>query len=142
MSQINNIDSLMRSVFCVHFYPFSPPLTTAHQPIHTHPHTPFTHTPTRPHADTHTHSHNRMHTPPPSLPHPSFPTTHTTPHSRSHANTCKQAHKCHTGAVSQWSFACHQSILPTCEQQRVPVRPKTLIMEHVTHMNEACHTYE
>ena len=63
-----------------------------------------------------------------SLPHPSFPTTHTTPHSRSHANTCRQAHKCHTGAILQWSFACLQSILPTCEQQRVPARPNTLIM--------------
>ena len=121
----------------------------------THPSTPIpthslTHTPTLPQADTHTHSHNRMLTPPPSLPHPSFPTTHTTPHSRSHANTCKQAHKCHTGAISQWSFACLQSILPTCEQQRVPARPNTLIMAmslshtpcHVrTHAGMHAHTH-
>jgi hypothetical protein len=100
LSQINNFDSLMRSV-CTHTQTISPP-TNAHPPIHTHHHTL---TLTRPHADTHTHTHTRTHTRPPTLLHPSPQTTHTTPHSHTHTLAPHQ-HTHHGNVILAYTFSC------------------------------------
>jgi len=103
LSQINNFDSLMRSV-CTHTKTISPPLINAHPPIHTHPH-PLTHT----HSHVLTQTHTRRHTLARTLAHPHSCTLPLKPHTQLHNHTRTHLHR--TKSQTKSCVKC-QIVLP------------------------------
>jgi len=99
LSQINNFDSLMRSA-CTHTQTISP-LTNAHPPIHTHPHT-LTHT----HSHVLTQTHTRTHTLARTLAHPHSCTPPLKPHTQLIHTLAPHHHTHHGNVILAYTFSC------------------------------------